>query len=141
MHNAQCTITPCGLFFQFSIDKILNYSCFASKNVLFQIAVYQANNSPSKLEGVPEGRGRVSSNMVETHTPPSQCWVEWQCLRHRTLHFVQHVLCHLPEHSVLRDTSPTRTCQGASLQGEDFVTTYLAVNKSISILAELKSII
>ena len=29
------------------------------------------SNSPSKLEGVPEGRGRVSSSLAVSHTPPS----------------------------------------------------------------------
>ena len=29
------------------------------------------NNSPSKLEGVAEGRGRVLSNQAISHTPPS----------------------------------------------------------------------
>ena len=29
------------------------------------------SSTPSKLEGVPEGRGRVSGTLVESHTPPA----------------------------------------------------------------------
>ena len=34
--------------------------------------MYKSNyNSPSKLEGVPEGGGRVSKNVIFLHTPPA----------------------------------------------------------------------
>ena len=80
----------------------------------YTLVLYSAEkqqNSPSKLEGVPEGWGRVSATATETnatvtHTPPVKCWVEWQCLRHRTLSFAQNVLCHLPERYAVRTTSP-----------------------------------
>ena len=68
---------------------------------------HRVSSSPSKIEGV---RGSMTesrycfSNCF--HTPQSQCWVELQCLRHHTLSFAQLVFCNLPEHFVVRASSP-----------------------------------
>ena len=68
---------------------------------------HRVSSSPSKIEGV---RGSMTAikelQFCNYHTTQSQCWVELQCLRHHTLSFAQLVFCNLPEHFVVRASSP-----------------------------------